>query len=81
MIELINPRTGKPDRRLVAKVHPDWAHWMDASCYGREEARKLLGLRNGTFYRRITKEPSLLDRLAMAALWEGLSEWTEENYP
>lgn len=58
-----------------AHVHPDWQHWMEQSCYSREEARALLGWSNGAFFRRIVKPPTMADRLAMAALWEGLAPW------
>lgn len=68
------------DSRLVERyVHPDWEHWMAESCYSREEARQELGWANGTFYRRIAKAPTLVDRLAMAALFEGLPEWTAQT--
>jgi hypothetical protein len=69
MIELIHPP--KP-RAPPHEVHPEWQKWMDDSEYSREDARKELGLANGTFYRRIAKEPTLIDRLAMRSLYEGL---------
>lgn len=70
---------GNRDRRLTALVHPDWQRWFEASCYRREEARVELGWANGTFYRRIAKAPTLADRLAMAALFEGLPAWTAQT--
>lgn len=76
MIEL--KQIGRCTRDL-AQVHPDWQHWMDASAYSREEARKELNLANGTFFRRIAKEPTHIDRLAMRALYEGLEPFTTKR--
>lgn len=45
---------------------------MDASAFTHAEARKELGLANGTFYRRIAKAPSRIEQLAMRASFEGL---------
>lgn len=70
MIE--NVQSGKKDREKIPIVHPEWQHWMDESVYSHAQAREELGLANGTFYRRIAKEPSHMDRLAMRALFEGL---------
>jgi hypothetical protein len=70
VIEEIKPKKAEP------VIHPDWQRWMDDSAYRRCDARKELGLPNGTFYRRIAKEPTLIDRLAMRSLYEGL-----EPYP
>lgn len=74
MIELIYPsRSGKEKRR----AHPEWEAWMDACAYTHEEARRELGLANGTFYRQIKNPPDTVTRLAMAALWEGLEPYPE----
>lgn len=66
-IELIVPKV-----RIERPVHPEWARWMAESAYTHADARRELGLPNGTFYRRIAKEPTLIDRLAMRSLYEGL---------
>jgi hypothetical protein len=71
MVEL-TAQSGKNSEAKVHFVHPDWQTWMDASVYSHAEARKELDLANGTFYRRIAKPPTLIDRLAMRALYEGL---------
>lgn len=70
MIELV--QVGKKREAKAPIVHPDWQHWMDESVYTHAEARHELGLANGTFYRRIAKAPTLVDKLAMSALYEGL---------
>lgn len=62
-------------RKDDVDIHPDWQRWMDACVYTHIEARKELGLANGTFYRRIAKAPTLIDRLAMRALYEGLEPY------
>jgi hypothetical protein len=82
MIEIIS-QSGKKHRQKAPVVHPDWQHWMDASAYSHADARKELGLANGTFYRRIAKEPTLIDRLAMRALYEALAPFdaTTESLP
>lgn len=76
MIEIIEPssRTGKRKQ----DAHPEWEAWFEASAYTPEVARKELGMANGTFYRRIAKEPSNVDRLAMRALYEGLEPFTTD---
>lgn len=71
MIDLIPP---KPPR-IEREVHPKWAAWIEASAYTHAVARQELGLANGTFYRRISREPTLIDRLAMRALYEGLEPY------
>lgn len=63
----------------VSMTHPEWRAWMEASAYRPEQARRELGLANGTFYRRITKAPTHIDRLAMRALYEGLKPFTTEG--
>lgn len=70
-IEIIHP---KPPREKHP-VHPEWAEWIEASAYTHAVARKELGLSNGTYYRRIAKEPTLIDRLAMRALYEGVEPY------
>lgn len=64
----------KPPRQ-ERPVHPEWAAWIEASAYTHAVARQELGLANGTFYRRIAREPTLIDRLAMRALYEGLEPY------
>lgn len=83
MIE-ITAQTGKKsgaDSRSVefgAKpTHPEWAAWIEGSAYTYADARRELGLANGTFYRRIAKAPTVIDRLAMRALYEGLAPFGE----
>ena len=68
MIKLTAPKPERPQRI----VHPEWEHWMAESVYTHAQARQELGLPNGTFYRRIAKAPTLIDRLAMRSLYEGL---------
>ena len=75
MIEVIT-QNGSCETSKAPIVHPEWNAWMEASAYTREDARKELGLANGTFYRRIAKEPTHIDRLAMRALWEGFEPIT-----
>ena len=70
-IEILPP---KPPR-IAHEVHPEWAAWIEASAYTHADARRELGLANGTFYRRIAREPTLIDRLAMRALYEGLEPY------
>ncbi len=70
MIEIV--QSGKTRTKKTPIVHAEWQHWMDESVYTHAQACKELGLANGTFYRRIAKEPSQVDRLAMRALFEGL---------
>jgi hypothetical protein len=70
MIEVI--QSGKNKNATAPNVHPEWQHWMDESTYTHAQARQELGLANGTFYRRIAKAPTLVDKLAMRALFEGL---------
>jgi hypothetical protein len=70
MIKII--QSGKSTERKIPIVHAEWQHWMDESVYTHAQARQELGLANGTFYRRIAKAPSQIDRLAMRALFEGL---------
>jgi hypothetical protein len=70
MITLVQVATSREKKSHF--VHPDWQHWMDESVYTHADARRELGLANGTFYRRIAKAPSLIDRLAMRSLYEGL---------
>jgi hypothetical protein len=70
MIELV--QIGKKREPKTPVVHPDWQRWMDESVYTHADAKRELGLANGTFYRRISKAPSLIDQLAMRALYEGL---------
>lgn len=71
MIKLTAPKPERPQRI----VHPDWQQWMDASAYTHADARRELGLANGTFYRRIARAPTLVDRLAMRSLYEGLEPY------
>jgi hypothetical protein len=68
VIEIIHP----PKPRVRHEVHPEWQHWIDESAYTLPVARKELGLPRNTFYRRIAKAPTLLDKLAMRTLYEGL---------
>jgi len=70
MITII--QSGKKKSAKTPTVHAEWQHWMDESVYSHAQAREELGLANGTFYRRIAKEPTRVDRLAMRALFEGL---------
>ena len=70
-IELLPPKPERQERT----VHPEWAAWIEASAYTHAVARQELGLANGTFYRRIAREPTLIDRLAMRALYEGLEPY------
>jgi len=70
-VELVQP---KPPR-IKREVHPEWAAWIEASAYTHAVARSELGLANGTFYRRIAREPTLIDRIAMRALYEGLEPY------
>jgi hypothetical protein len=70
-IDLIAPKPPRQER----PVHPEWAAWIEASAYTHAVARSELGLANGTFYRRIAREPTLIDRLAMRALYEGLEPY------
>lgn len=65
--------------KRISMTHPDWKAWMEASVYRPEQARRELGLANGTFYRRISKEPTHIDRLAMRALYEGLEPFTTKR--
>ena len=69
--------TAKPPR-VEHEVHPEWAAWFEASAYTHADARRELGLTNGTFYRRIAKAPTLIDRLAMRSLYEGLLPYGSE---
>lgn len=71
MIEVITP----PAPKVRRDVHPQWQQWMDDSAYSHADARRELGLANGTFYRRIAKAPTLIDRLAMRSLYEGLAPY------
>lgn len=71
MIEVITP----PAPKVRREVHPKWAAWIEASAYTHAVARQELGLANGTFYRRIARAPTLVDRLAMRALYEGLEPY------
>lgn len=73
-ITITYPKPPRPE----PEVHPEWAAWMEASAYTHAVARQELGLANGTFYRRIAKEPTLIDRLALRALYEGLEPFTGE---
>jgi hypothetical protein len=77
MIEIIPSRKGNKK----SKIHPDWSGWMEACAYRSEEARRELGMANGTFYRQIQREPDLVTRLAMAALYEALTPWNDKDYP
>lgn len=77
MIELIAPKISHSGKTKTY-IHPDWQAWFDASAYSHEDARKELGLANGTFYRQIKKSPGPLARLAMRALYEGLDPWVAE---
>lgn len=70
-IDLVPPKPPRQER----EVHPEWAAWIEASAYTHADARRELGLANGTFYRRIAREPTLIDRLAMRALYEGLEPY------
>jgi hypothetical protein len=54
---------------------------MSESAYTPEQARRELGMANGTFYRQIQQEPDPVMRLAMAALYEGLTPWNDKDYP
>ena len=74
MIEVIQPK-----RNTKHEVHPEWEHWMTESTYTHRQAREELGLTNGAFYRRIAKEPTHIDRLAMRALFEGLEPFACES--
>lgn len=74
-IELIVP----PAPKVRRDVHPEWAAWFEASAYTHADARRELGLTNGTFYRRIAKAPTLIDRLAMRSLYEGLEPYGAED--
>lgn len=65
-------QSGKATKEKTPTVHAEWQHWMDESVYTHAQARNELGLANGTFYRRIARAPSQVDRLAMRALFEGL---------
>lgn len=78
MIELIK-QSGKVAREIERLVHPDWQAWMDASVYTHADAKRELGLPNGTFYRRMAKAPTLIDQLAMRALYEGLDPFTAQE--
>lgn len=60
-------------------THPEWAAWIEASAYTYAQARAELDLANGTFYRRIAKAPTHIDRLAMRALYEGLEPFTTKD--
>lgn len=75
MIEVITP----PAPKVRRDVHPEWAAWFEASAYTHADARRELGLPNGTFYRRIAKAPTLIDRLAMRSLYEGLEPYGAED--
>ena len=75
MIEIIT-QSGNKSNASLPQVHPEWAAWIEASAYTHAVARRELGLPNGTFYRRIAKEPTQVDRLAMRALYEGLEPFT-----
>lgn len=77
MIE-VTTQNGKSSKDDSHNVHPDWQAWIDASAYTMADARRELGLPNGTFYRRIAKEPTVIDRLAMRALYEGLEPFSME---
>lgn len=70
-IDLVPPKPPRQER----EVHPEWAAWIEASAYTHADARRELGLANGTFYRRIAKAPTLIDRLAMRSLYEGLEPY------
>lgn len=63
----------------VGDFHREWKSWMELCCYTRKEARAELGLAVATFYRRIAKAPTLIDKLAMRALYEGLAPFTAED--
>ena len=78
MIELIQ-QTGKTSDAKLPSVHPEWAAWVEAGAYTHAVAREELQLANGTFYRRIAKEPTHIDRLAMRALYEGLEPFTTKR--
>jgi hypothetical protein len=78
MIELTK-QSGSPRRVETPAVHPDWQAWIDASAYQHADARRELGLANGTFYRRIAKAPTLIDQLAMRALYEGLEPFATKR--
>lgn len=77
MIELI--QSGKKIEAHTPIVHAEWAAWMNASVYTHAMARAELGLAVATFYRRIAKAPTLIDKLAMRALYEGLAPFTAED--
>lgn len=68
----LSKQSGKKSTQKIPITHSDWQSWMDASVYTHADAKRELGLPNGTFYRRIAKEPTQIDRLAMRALYEGL---------
>ncbi len=78
MIEVLQ-QSGKRDEKVSHFVHPEWAAWIEASAYTHADARRELGLANGTFYRRIAKAPTHIDRLAMRALYEGLEPFNEKE--
>lgn len=71
MIEVIK-QSGTSEAKKSPAVNPDWQAWIDASAYQHEYARCKIVLAHGTFYRRIAKPPTHIDRLAMRALYEGL---------
>lgn len=71
MITVTTPGVSRHGKRKQ-KAHPDWEQWMEACAYTPEQARKELGLANGTFYRQVKCPPDAVMRLAMAACWEGL---------
>jgi hypothetical protein len=77
MIEVIPSRKGNKK----SETHPEWSGWMTACAYRSEEARRELGLPNGTFYRQIQHPPDTVTRLAMAALYEGLMPWNDRDHP
>ncbi len=79
MIEVIS-QSGKRKRDFQHEVHPDWETWMDESVYTHADAKRELGLANGTFYRRIAKAPTLIDKLAMRALYEGLEPYQASQF-
>ena len=74
MIEIIK-QSGTRKNSDSPTVHPEWQAWLEASAYQHEYARCELGLAHGTFYRRIAKAPTMIDRLAMRALYEGLEPY------
>lgn len=77
MIEVIEQSSRYGKRKK--EQHPEWESWMQASAYTPEVARRELGIPNSTFYRRIAKPPTHIDRLAMRALYEGLEPFTAES--